>query len=114
MRWKILTILYVFLLAFVSLRPGSGEEPAGSVQMLLNLAHIPAYAVLTYLLTRCFSRFHLREQLLTASGAFIFGVLLETGQLFVAHRYFSPRDMVFNGAGILIAIFALRSAKARP
>ena len=110
MRWIILTILYAVLLAFGSLQPGTGEVTPASSRMLHNLAHIPAYAGLTYLLTRCFVRFHLREQLLTASGAFIFGVLLEIGQSFVAYRYFSPRDMVFNGVGIAVVLYWQRRA----
>lgn len=101
---KLSTILYTILLAFASLRPGSGGETPPMEQMLHNLAHIPAYAILTWLLTRCVSRPTPRNQIFIVLAAFAFGILMEIGQSFVPHRYFSPRDMVFNGTGILLVL----------
>jgi VanZ family protein len=107
MPYKLSTVLYTILLAVASLRPGSGGETPPMEQMLHNLAHIPAYAVLTYLLTRCVSRLNHRNQVLIALSAFAFGILMEIGQSFVPNRYFSPRDMMFNAAGILLVLLFL-------
>lgn len=108
---KLSTCLYAVLLAFASLRPGSGGETPPSEQMLHNLAHIPAYAILTFLLTRCVSRLTLRNQILIVLSAFAFGVLLEVGQFFVPYRYFSFLDMGLNAVGILLVIGFLNLTK---
>lgn len=99
-NWKIVTAIYMIVLAFVSLRAGAVPSSETTVkQVLHNSAHVPAYALLTYLLINSFVRIDSSTYTASFMGAFIFGVVMEVLQMFVPNRFPSLMDIFLNGCG---------------
>ncbi len=96
-------------IAFLSLIPGDPEadDPAlvvalGTVPSLFqNAMHLVLYAVLTLFWAAALAHFG-RLRRWGAIGVFLYGVMLEIAQFFVAGRYASWLDLGLNGAGVLL------------
>jgi len=106
------TTAYVCLLILVSTLPGNlsqstiiGRFYVLTAPQLQNLLHVPAYAVLTFLLCRLLCGSNLRSTggLLAAMfGATLFGMFMEGIQLFIPGRYPGTTDALLNGVGASI------------
>lgn len=104
--WGCLTMAYMAVLLLASLPakiiPG---EPSPFKQMLHNSLHIPAYAVLTFLIWKSLGDRHLWG---AAIAAFAYGLFNECVQMFVPGRTASWGDVARNALGCLIALWVLR------
>ncbi len=103
---RFLLMVYIVCLGYVSLSPISEGQAAPTVprRVLNNLLHVPAYAVLAFLMGLSFKRERSRQ--LQIPGLFVpvlcalaFGALMEMGQVFVPGRTFDVGDMALNGFG---------------
>lgn len=104
--WIFITLLYGLLLAFISLKDSHYlERPPAAEIIFHNLCHIPAYFILTILLIVSFQAITRRHLGIICTAAFLYGVLLEIGQSFVPHRYFSVMDMGLNAVGVGAGIY---------
>jgi len=106
-KWLALAISYMALLIYVSIKPADlNETPSVTQQVAHNLLHVPAYAVLTYLLVQCFTALNRKTAIYAFMISFLFGVLNEFLQSFVPSRMASVSDMGLNaiGAGLMILI----------
>ena len=104
-------LLYMAGVLYISTRPlaaVSGISPAG--ETLNNLAHVPAYALLTLLLYLCLVFFGGGKASLAFAGlvSFFFGALMEFLQMWVPGRTASRRDIALNLAGVLCAAAAVK------
>lgn len=106
--WIFITLLYGLLLAFISLKDSHYlERPPAAEIIFHNLCHIPAYFILTILLIVSFQAITRRHLGIICTAAFLYGVLLEIGQSFVPHRYFSVMDMGLNAIGVGVGVWFL-------
>ena len=108
---RILTLIYMAMLCYVSIQPGPVGKGADTVrQVVNNILHIPAYGLLVFLIIKSFPKF---KHIYIASFLFAvaFGVFNEYLQSFVPGRYPSIMDVLLNGIGSLIV--ALFYAKRR-
>lgn len=96
-----ITLFYMTMLSCVSLRPISGGEGVSAAREAFNnFLHMPAYALLTYLLIECFppSRYRFHAAFLSAAA---FGFILECLQSLVPGRFVSGLDVLLNSLGAL-------------
>lgn len=121
MRYFVVT--YVILLALASLLPSGADTPyiggwdAEISPTFQDLAHIPAYMILTILVLATMStrntRPSTRSVLLIAALCITFGVVLEWLQArFIAGRTGSVSDALLNTLGTILAValhFAIRA-----
>jgi len=88
---------------------GSGSL---SEQIILNLAHIPAYALLTFLWLKYFTETELKNNIivfsLTLTGLVLFAVSDEIHQSFVPGRTASFMDIGLDFIGILFGLWAFK------
>jgi len=113
-RWRILTVLYLILLTYLCLREGRAPDPTEPkiLQILWpNVAHIPAYTILTYCLFQSFSSLNPKIKIGIFGFAFSYGVLIEFLQGFVPYRYPSLSDVFLNLLGILSAFYLVLKVK---
>ena len=97
--------LYLGLLAFVSLSAADPYEDVPTLKkMANNLAHIPAYAVLMFLLIRCFEKLDRKTMVVSFLIAFSFGSLMEILQAYVPYRFPSVTDALLNATGAIIVL----------
>jgi VanZ family protein len=96
--------------------PDHGPEAEGVGQVLLpppawhNFAHVPAYAVLTWLWWRALrvAQWSLGASLAgSALIAFAYGIFDEVHQYFVPGRFLSGTDAALNAAGCLLAVVVI-------
>lgn len=106
LKSKIIVILYMIVLACLSLQPASaGAQTSAWQQILHNACHVPAYAVLAFLMLRTFVIKNKRAYQIVFFVSFSYGVLMEIGQSFSPGRTFSVGDMCLNALGISIVLF---------
>jgi VanZ family protein len=102
--WAPLAV-YASLVVYMSLAPSPIEGP--EVHGIDKFYHFMMYAVMGLLLARAVAagagpdaKAH-RVILITALAGFLFGVLMEIGQMFVPERAPEALDALANGAGAL-------------
>ena len=96
----LITLLYMMIISYLSLRPVSqGYHGSIAQQAVFNFLHIPAYGLLFYLILRSFSSAGVGAYLFSFTIAVLFGVINEYLQSFVPGRYASVTDALLNGAG---------------
>lgn len=109
-----ITGLYMAAVMISSSHPA--PEVAGADKNIMkhvyNLAHLPAYSILTFLLLCSFDSFTPLAQGAAFWTSFTFGVFNEVLQSHVPGRYFQVSDMMTNGTGALLTlvIFKMREA----
>ena len=83
-----------------------------SEQIISNLAHIPAYALLTFLWLKYFTETELKNNIivfsLTLTGLVLFAVSDEIHQSFVPGRTASFMDIGLDFIGILFGLWAFK------
>ncbi|HKK72838.1 MAG TPA: VanZ family protein [Candidatus Krumholzibacteria bacterium] len=111
--WFWRAVIFMAALFALSSVPDHGPEAEGVGQVLMpppawhNFAHVPAYALLTWLCWQALVTAQWRgaTALWTAVGiAFAYGVLDEVHQYFVPGRFLSGTDTALNAAGCLLAV----------
>ena len=110
-RWRFITVFYLILLAFFCLTGGMPPDPSEPkiFQILWpNIAHIPAYTILTYCLLRSFSPITAKIRIGIFAFALSYGALIEILQSFVPYRYPSVSDLFLNISGILLAFYLVQ------
>ena len=103
--WLFVTTLYMMILIYVSTKPAdAGHTPSTAEQVAHNLCHIPAYAILFYLLMHCFTAFNFVAQTNSFVVTVVFGAVNEWLQNFIPSRTASVSDMMLNavGAGLML------------
>ena len=102
----LITALYMVGLCLFSLKLGSHNHEAGvASQVFSNFLHIPAYAILAYLILHSFSAFSLKMYVISFIIAALFGVFNEFLQLLVPSRTASLADVILNGTGASFLFF---------
>ena len=95
-----LTLIYIALLAYFSIRPPAGHGgSSAAVRIFNNFMHIPAYAGLTYLVLRCFGKNHLSVYISSFIMVISVSAFFEYLQSFIPGRYASMSDMLLNVIG---------------
>lgn len=111
--WFWRAVIVMAALFALSSVPDHGPESDALTQKLMpspqwhNFAHVPAYAVLTWLWWRALKRAQWRGAAawLGATGlAFGYGIFDEVHQYFVPGRFLSATDALLNGVGCLLAL----------
>ena len=112
-KW-FLTFLYMILLVYLSVkgRP-SGAHTSTIKEMMHNLGHIPAYAVLTYLLVWSFSIIERAVLIRAFLISFFYGVGMEILQSFTPYRTPSVKYALFNALGTGVMIWLLKRGYLR-
>lgn len=101
---RILTLIYMAILCYVSVQPGYAGKGADTVrQVVNNILHIPAYGLLVILAIKSFPKF---KYIYIASFFFAvaFGIFNEYLQSFVPRRYPSIMDVLLNAVGSAAAL----------
>ena len=112
-KW-FLTFLYMILLVYFSLkgRP-PGPHTSTIKEMMHNLGHIPAYAVLTYLLVWSFSIIEGAVLMRAFLISFFYGVGMEILQSFTPDRTSSVKDALLNALGAGVMLWLLKRGYLR-
>ena len=95
----------MMILIYVSTRPAdTGYTPSATEQIAHNLCHIPAYAILFYLLINCFTGFNFTSQTSSFTVTVVLGAVNEWLQSGIPSRTASVSDMLLNavGAGLML------------
>ncbi len=105
LNYIFVTLLYMVALCYIALRPGSNRG-GDSIprQIISNFLHIPAYAIMTYLVMRCFSTISYKIFAISFAISMSHGVLIEFLQIFVPRRTASLMDVGLNSIGILLTL----------
>ncbi len=108
-----LTFLYMGVLTYLSIQPAPDSSGASVSQRVLhNLCHIPAYAVLYYLVIESLARFSTKAKVAAFTITILFGAFNEYLQSFVPSRQASFGDILLNGIGALGMMWILRKRVA--
>ncbi len=108
-RWKIAVLIWMGAIAYLSLLPPRPDyHPSAIQETVHNFMHIPAYALLTYLLVRSFSSITGKAQWCAFLIAFFYGILMEFLQTFVPGRLASLGDVARNALGSILIILYFR------
>ena len=111
-RYAFLALVSTLLVIYMSSIPDRSYLDIGSAteQILSNLAHIPAFAFLTYLWLKTFNLNgnRLLSNLLILSGLVLFAISTEFLQSFVPGRTASFMDFGLNVIGILSGFLIIR------
>jgi VanZ family protein len=112
-KYLILAVLSTLFVIYMSSRPGRQYLPveSGTEQLISNLAHIPVYAVLTFLWLRSFVRSHKFSSYLIIVGILLVSIFDEVLQSFIPGRTASINDVGLNLIGIILGIWALNLLK---
>ena len=105
--WLALTAIYMLAIVIFSLQPGRVfGEPTVQKRFILNFLHIPAYALLMYMLSCCWRELNNKALIISFVFSAAFGALNEWIQSFSPGRYASLSDILLNaaGAGIMLII----------
>lgn len=106
--WHSITFLYMAMLMLASFPPKLiPGEPTPFKEILHNSLHVPAYALLAFLIWKSWKRFSLP---VVAGLSFSYGLFNEVIQEFVPGRTASLSDAVLNAAGIGLALVTIRIA----
>jgi len=93
--WLAAGWLLVFLVVYLSLRPGGALLPETFID---KLQHVIAYAVLMYWFAGLYALRPVRA--CYATGFIALGIALEFIQLWSGYRSFDPGDMVADAVGV--------------
>jgi len=103
------------LIVYMSSLPGHSLLGNGSLseQILSNFAHIPAYALLTFLWLKTFDRKENRDKFLMVNGLILTGLIIfaisdEIHQSFVPGRSASFMDVILDVIGILFGLVTFK------
>ena len=113
-KYLSLAILSTLLIIYMSSIPGKAIWSSGSLseQIISNLAHIPAYALLTFLWLKSFAGTESKNSIIVFSlilaGLVLFAVSDEIHQSFVPGRTTSFMDIGLDLLGILFGLWAFK------
>lgn len=117
-RWRVAAGLYMaglFALSSVPDERGPGIADYFPPPNVQNALHVPAYAVLSYLIWRGLGGPRPRAALLAAAFATAYGVTDEIHQMFVPGRTPSVTDALANAAGAFaVAAYAALRKPTNP
>jgi len=106
--WLVVTILYMVAIVISSMQPSKAfGRKTVSKELFLNFLHIPAYALLTYMLIRCWLVLNRKVLIFVFISSVMFGVFNEVIQSFVPGRSASLVDVSLNVVGALLTMFIL-------
>lgn len=115
LKYLLLSLLNTCLIIYVSSIPDQSLWGNGSlsVQIISNLAHIPAYGLLTFLWLKAFDRRKNKGQYLTVNVLILMALLLfavsdEIHQSFVPGRTPSSMDVGLDILGIFFGLSAFK------
>lgn len=113
--WVMLTIGCMGLIAFLSLTPTyHSEGDKGKVKEVVdNIGHIPAYALLCFLWINSLSASK-RNFVAAAVISILYGALMEYFQAFVPGRYPSIMDVGSDTLGALLTVFFITRRSSFP
>jgi len=104
-----LTIIYIAILAYFSVRPPVGHGgSSAAMQIFYNIMHIPAYAGLAFLILRCFGKNNLKVYISSFIIAILLGVFFEYLQSFAPGRVASMPDVLLNAIGVVVGMVGCR------
>ena len=105
----ILSGMFMAAILYTSTMPAPKVDPTAQVLVdnVLNFAHFPIYAVLTFILLLSFCSFEFPCQVSAFLIAVFFGIFNEFVQLHTPNRSFSFSDMFLNAAGAFFTIACL-------
>lgn len=105
----IITGLFMAMILYTSTKPTPKVDVIDQTlfDRILDLAHVPMYALLTFLLMLALSSFSLRRQAAAFMVAVGFGVLNEIVQIATPGRSCSLHDILDNALGALFAILCV-------
>ena len=108
----ILSGMFMAVILYTSTMPAPKVDPTAQVLVdnVLNFAHFPIYAVLTFILLLSFCSFEFPCQVSAFLIAVFFGIFNEFVQLHTPNRSFSFSDMCVNACGSLFMIVCIRYA----
>ena len=106
-------ILSTLFIIYMSSRPDQQYlwVASDTEQVISNLAHIPAYAVVTFLWLRSFTGLHELTPYLIIIGILLFSISDEIHQSFIPGRTASMADFGLDLIGIFLGILALNLSK---
>ena len=111
LKYLLLSLLTMCLIFYVSSIPDQSLWGGGSLikQIISNLAHIPAYGILTFLWLKAFDRTRNRNQFLMVNDLILLSLVLfavsdEIHQSFVLGRSSSWTDVGLDVLGILFGL----------
>ena len=113
-KYLSLAIFSTLLIIFMSSIPDKTVWGSGSLseQIISNLAHIPAYALLTFLWLKSFAGTESKNNIiafsLTLAGLVLFAVSDEIHQSFVPGRTASFMDIGLDLIGIFFGLWAFK------
>jgi len=113
-KYLSLAIFSTLLIICMSSIPDKTLLSSGSLskQIISNLAHIPAYALLTFLWLKSFARAESKNNIiafsLTLAGLVFFAISDEIHQSFVPGRTASFMDIGLDLIGILFGLWAFK------
>jgi len=120
LKYLVLSILSTALIIYASSIPDHSFFGNGSLndQIIFNLAHIPAYGLLTFLWLKAFDRTRNRNQFLMVNALILIGLLLfavsdEIHQSFISGRTASCMDVGLNLLGIFFGFYAFMIIRAK-
>lgn len=118
-KYASLALLCLLLIIYISSTPNRSlwGNRSLNVQIISNLAHIPAYALLTFLWLKAFEKIKDRNQFLTVnvlilSGLLLFAVSDEIHQAFVPGRTASCMDLGLDVLGIFLGLSLFKILRA--
>lgn len=111
--------LFMALILYTSTKPTPRVDGIDQTLLdhVLDSAHFPMYAVLTFLLMLAFCSFDLRRQVAAFVIAVGFGILNEIVQMSTPGRSCSAHDIIVNALGacltiVCVNIFLVKSNKS--
>ena len=118
LKYAIFAAASTLLIIYVSSIPQQSFSGTGSLseQIISNLLHIPAFAVLTFFWLKSFRRERYEKRYLLSNslillGVFLFAISDEIHQSFVPGRTASLMDIGLNVLGILLGLGAFAVLK---
>ena len=118
-KYLVLSLLGTSFIVFVSSIPDQSLLGNGSMceQIISNLAHIPAYGLLTIFWLKTFESKKSRSQFFKFNGLVLIGIALfavsdEIHQSFVPGRIASFLDLGLNTVGILSGLSVFKISRA--
>ncbi len=106
--WIAATIFYAIVILMLSIRSNPSEIHAGPRSGLANnVGHVPAYAILTFLIIQCLSVFGVKARLFIYTFVIVvaYGILMEILQSFTPDRSPQLLDVFLDSLGTLAMIF---------
>ena len=118
LKYIVVAILSTLIIIYVSSIPKQSCLGSGTLheQIISNLLHIPAFAVLTFLWLKSFKKEKINKRFLLFNSVilaslFLFAISDEIHQSFVPGRTSSLMDLGLNALGILCGFSAFLALK---